>query len=314
MSPKAPAGARARLRRAHARYFDGIAMASPALSTISFPRCREQPRTARGGVRLGPKNMVKCKSDMKFFVYACAIVAVILIAGCSGNPKPRSESPAPKVEVPNAGSISGKVNFSGEPPAMKTIDMSATPACAQQHAAPQRSEELVVNGNHTLKFVFVWLKSGVPERNWPAPGAPAVLDQIGCMYEPHVIGVMVNQEVRFGNSDPTNHNIHPLPRLNAEWNESEAPKTSDLVKRFSKQEVMVPVKCNIHPWMRAYIGVVSHPFFAVTGDDGSFTLKGVPPGKYIVEAWQERLGRKEVEVTIGPKEDKTVDFDFTPQS
>jgi plastocyanin len=255
-------------------------------------------------------------------VRSCAIVPVLLLAACSG-PKTQSENAPPKsepansvaaVEDANAGSISGKVSLTGDAPVMKTIDMSATPACAKEHPTPQKSEEVVVNGNHTLKYVFVWVKSGVPERTWPTPKTPAVLDQIGCMYEPHVIGVMVNQDVKYGNSDPTNHNIHPLPRLNAEWNESEAPKASDVVKHFTKQEVMVPVKCNIHPWMRAYIGVVSHPFFAVTDDSGTFKIKGLPPGQYTLEAWHERFGRKEVQVTVGPKEEKTVDFEFSAKS
>jgi hypothetical protein len=134
------------------------------------------------------------------------------------------------------------------------------------------------------------------------------------MYEPHVFGAMVNQDVRFTNSDPTNHNVHPLPRKNTEWNESEAPKTSDIRKKFTKEEIMIPIKCNIHPWMRAFIGVVSHSFFAVTGDDGTFKIKGLPPGKYTLSAWHERYGVRELEVTVAPKEEKTVDFSFSPKT
>ncbi len=260
---------------------------------------------------------------MRTIIITCALFSSLLLIGCGG-PKTESENATPKetpgksaagvpagVDEANAGSISGKVEFTGAKPEMRTIDMSATEACAKQHSTPQKSEEIVVNGNNTLKYVFVWVKSGVPERPWPAPTGAAVLDQTGCMFEPHVIGAMVNQEVKFTNQDATNHNIHPLPRLNAEWNETESPKSSDVVKRFTKQEVMVPVKCNIHPWMRAYIGVVSHPFFAVTGDDGAFKIKGLPPGNYTLEAWQERYGRKDIDVTVGPKEDKTVDFEFS---
>lgn len=256
---------------------------------------------------------------MKKYSIVCGIVCALLLTSCGGT-KPQSESAAPKnepaktaagtppgVDEANAGTISGKVSFTGKKPVMKTIDMSAVPACVKEHG-PSKSEEIVVNGNDTLKYVFVWLKSGVPEGTWAPPAGAVALDQTGCMYEPHVIGVMVNQDVKFSNSDATNHNIHPLPRINAEWNESQPPKGSELVKRFSKQEIMVPVKCNVHPWMRAYIGVVSHPFFAVTGDDGSFKIKGVPPGKYTLEAWQERYGTQDVEVTIAPKEDKAVDF------
>lgn len=250
----------------------------------------------------------------KFAAYG--IVASLLIVSCGGPKEPtKSAAGTPSaVDEATAGTISGKVNFTGAKPDVRTIDMSGNEACAKAHSTPQKSEEVVVNSNGTLKYVFVWVKSGVPDRPWPAPAAPAVLDQMGCMFEPHVFGVMVNQDVKFANSDNTNHNIHPLPRVNTEWNHSEPPKTSDLVKRFNKQEVMIPVKCNIHPWMRAFLGVVNHPFFAVTGDDGTFKIRGLPPGKYTVEAWHERYGRKAVELTIGTKEDKTVDFEFSSKS
>jgi plastocyanin len=241
-----------------------------------------------------------------------ALVLSVISIGCGGSKTETASQPA-VVDDANAGSISGKVAFSGPAPEMKTIDMSATPACASAHSTPQKSEEVIVNPNKTLKYVFVWLKSGVPDKAWPVSSTPVSMDQTGCMYEPHVIGAMVNQDVKFANSDSTNHNIHPLPRKNTEWNESEPPKTSDVVKKFTKEEVMMPVKCNIHPWMRAYIGVVSHPFFAVTGDDGAFKIKGLPPGKYTVEAWHERYGRKEVEITVAAKEDKAVDFEFSAQ-
>ncbi len=257
---------------------------------------------------------------------SCGFAASLLLAGCGG-PQTQSENTKPKeeptktsaglppgVDPANAGTVTGKVSFTGKAPEMKAIDMSGTAACAREHTAPQKSEEVVVNGDGTLKYVFVWVKSGVPAGPWAAPSAPVVLDQIGCMYQPHVIGAMVNQDIRFANSDSTNHNIHPLPRVNAEWNQSEAPKSSDLLKHFTKPEVMVPVKCNIHPWMRAYIGVVSHPFFAVTGGDGAFKIKGLPPGKYTIEAWHERYGRQEKEITVGAKEDKNVDFDFSAKT
>jgi hypothetical protein len=121
---------------------------------------------------------------------------------------------------------------------------------------------------------------------------------------------MVNQEIEISNSDPTNHNIHPLPAVNREWNESQAPGTDPRMKSFPREEIMIPVKCNIHPWMRTYIGVVSHPFFAVTGDDGTFTIKGLPPGEYTVEAWHERFDKMETKVKVGPKETGKADFTY----
>ena len=193
---------------------------------------------------------------------------------------------------------------------MKNLSMDATPACARAHSTPQKSQEVLVNDNGTLKNVFVYVKSGLPDKQWSPPGGAIKLEQKGCMYEPHVMGVMTNQEIEIINDDPTNHNIHPLPKDNKEWNESQPPKGDPKKKAFARQEVMIPVKCNVHPWMRAYIGVVAHPFFAVTGDDGTFTLKGVPPGTYKIEAWHEKFGTKEMDVTIAPKDSKTADFEF----
>jgi plastocyanin len=207
----------------------------------------------------------------------------------------------------NAATITGKVTFTGEKPAMRTIDMSANPACQRAHTTPQKSEEVIVNDNGTLRNAFVWIKSGLPDRQWPVPTTTVALDQDGCMYKPHVIGVMAGQGIEIKNDDPTNHNIHPLPKINQEWNESQPPKGDAKTKSFPREEVMIPVKCNVHPWMRAYIGVVSHPFFAVTGDDGTYTIKGLPPGTYTLEVWQEKYGTKDVPVTVGAKESKSVD-------
>ena len=257
---------------------------------------------------------------MKHNIFLYLIISVLLLTGC-GEAKhehagPAESAPAAtlKIDEATAGSISGKVNFSGEATPGRPIDMSATPACGAAHQTPKLAEDVIVNGNRTLKNAFVWVKSGLPEGTWPVPAAPAVLDQNGCVYSPRVLGVMVNQPVRFENSDPTIHNIHPLPRVNREWNESQPPKGEAKMKQFDKPEVMMAVKCNIHPWMRAYIGVVEHPFFAVTGDDGSFSIKGMPPGKYTVEAWHERYGTQHLEVTVTPKENKTVDFAFKASS
>ena len=249
---------------------------------------------------------------------SCGAASLLLLAGCGGS-KPPEASEAPKKEAAaapaamddaNAGSITGKVSFAGDKPVMKTLSMDATPACARAHTTPQKSQEVLVNENGTLKNVFVWVKAGVPDKQWPVPPSAVKLEQKGCMYEPHVLGVMATQEIEIINDDPTNHNIHPLPKVNQEWNESQPPKGDPKKKSFARQEVLISVKCNVHPWMRAYIGVVGHPFFAVTGDDGTFTIKGLPPGTYTIEAIQEKFGSKEMQVTVGAKEAKTADFDF----
>ena len=247
--------------------------------------------------------------------------AILLLAGCGGT-KTQSDSEKPKeatgspvalppagVSVTDAGNIHGRISFQGKKPEMKAIDMSANPACEKAHGGGAKSEE-VSGDDGALANVFVWIKSGLPDAAWTPPSTAVTLDQKGCIYSPRVLGVVVNQEVRFTNSDPTNHNIHPMPNQNQEWNESQPAQGEAKAKKFDREEVMVPVKCNIHPWMRAYIGVVHHPFFAVSSADGSFTLKGVPPGKYTIEAWHERYGRKTVEVTVAPKQDQQAAFEF----
>ncbi len=254
----------------------------------------------------------------KKLVLALLLIPVLFLAGCGGSKEEtKTETPAatpaasaPPIDEANAGTITGKVSFTGATPVMKNISMDATPACARQHSTPPKSEEVALNADGTLKNVFVWVKAGVAERQWPMPSTTPVLDQHTCVYQPHVLGVMVNQEIEIRNSDPTNHNVHPLPKVNREWNESQAPKSDPKRKSFPREEIMIAVKCNVHPWMRSYIGVVNHPFFAVTGADGAFSIKGLPPGDYTVEAWHEKLGAQEAKVTVGAKESKTADFNF----
>ncbi|HTQ54338.1 MAG TPA: carboxypeptidase regulatory-like domain-containing protein [Bryobacteraceae bacterium] len=252
---------------------------------------------------------------MTRFWITCGAAAALLLASCGGSKEEakKEEAAAPAaapaaVDEATAATITGKVSFSGAKPAMKTIDMSANPACQRAHTTPQKSEEVVVNDNGTLRNAFVWIKSGLPDRQWPVPATPVELAQDGCMYKPHVIGVMTGQGIEIKNDDPTNHNIHPLPKINPEWNESQPPKGDPKTKSFAREEVMIPVKCNVHPWMRAYIGVVSHPFFAVTGEDGSYTIKGLPPGSYTLEVWHEKYGTKDVPITVKAKESATQDF------
>jgi plastocyanin len=256
------------------------------------------------------------RNVLKKLVIVAGIVGVLLTAGCGGSGEKAAKAPEKESaaglspDMANGATLTGKVSFTGKKPVMREIDMSANPACQKIHPKPVPSEEVILNADGTLANVFVWVKAGVPEGKWSAPSTPAVIDQEGCIYKPRVLGVVIGQNVEFRNSDDTNHNIHPLPRLNTEWNESQPPKGEPKLKTFDREEVMVPVKCNVHPWMRTNIGVVRHPFFAVTGSDGKFTIAGLPPGSYTLEAWHERYGRQELQATVAAKDSKTVDFSF----
>jgi len=253
---------------------------------------------------------------MSQFLLLLIAVLGALLAACGGGSAPETKT-EPKAESAPAppgpagdSVIEGKVTFLGPKPVLKPVSMDATPACARQHSKPPMSEEAIVAADGAVKNVFVWVKAGLAPGSWPKPSGMVTIDQVGCVYKPHVVGVMVDQEIQFLNSDPTNHNIHPLPRINREWNESQAPKGDPKIKSFPKQEVMIPIKCNVHPWMRVWVGVVAHPFFQVTGDDGTFSLKGLPAGEYTVEAWHERFGTQELKVKVGAKETGKADFAF----
>jgi len=245
------------------------------------------------------------------------IVPLLFLAACGGakdEAKKDEAAPpaaaAPAVDEATAATVSGKVMFDGAKPGIRAISMDATPACSRQHSTPPKSEEVVLNADGSLANVFVYVKAGLPAQQWPAPTTPAKLDQKTCIYSPHVIGVMVNQDIEITNSDPTNHNIHPLPKANREWNESQPPGGEAKVKQFPREELGIAVKCNVHPWMRSYIHVMSHPYFGVTGGDGTFSIKNLPPGEYTVEAWHEKYGAQEVKVKVGAKEEGKADFTF----
>src|SRR5262249_16785515 len=253
---------------------------------------------------------------MKMFWIAAATAAAVALAGCGGGeskaeaPKELKSVTGPAVapDLVNGGTITGRVAFGGPKPTIRNLDMSAVPYCMRAHPDGAPSEEVVLNANGTLKNAFVWVKSGLPDANWQVPETVETLDQKGCMYTPHLMAVMTGQKISIQNSDGTNHNIHPMPAANQEWNESEPPGAPAKTQSFPREEILLPIKCNIHSWMRAYISVVSHPFFAVTGDEGTFTIKGLPPGIYTVEVAHEKYGKQEQQVTVGAKESKTADF------
>lgn len=256
---------------------------------------------------------------MRSHLFAAALAASLALAGCGGGPDKTEESkravaetkpsgPPVAPDLENGATVTGKVGFEGAKPVPRKLDMSAVPSCEHTHPNGAFSEEVVINPNNTVRNTFVWVKSGVPNQNWQVPSTPVQIDQKGCMYVPHVAGVMAGQPVAFTNSDPANHNIHPMVQANGEWNESQPPGSGAIHRTFPKQEVMVGIKCNVHNWMRAYLGVVRHPFFAVTGDDGTYTIKGLPPGTYTIEIVHEKYGKQEQQITVGAKDSKTADF------
>jgi plastocyanin len=249
--------------------------------------------------------------------------ALLLVVGCSSEKKTEETSeqtaaPAQQAATPidqaTVGEITGKVTFDGTKPKLARIMMDQDPVCVKKHSGPVYAEDGEVNSNGTLPNVFIYVKSGAEKYTFATPTEAVTLDQDGCMYKPHVLGIMAGQTLKVVSSDATTHNIHPMPKDNREWNESQPPGAAPIEKSFARPEVMIPVKCNQHPWMRAYIGVVSNPFYAVTGSDGTFTIKGLPPGDYTIEAWSAVSGgagqTQEQKVTVAPKETKTVDFTF----
>jgi hypothetical protein len=192
--------------------------------------------------------------------------------------------------------------------------MDAEPTCAKQHSGAITEETVVVGEKGALADVVVYVKDGLGNRTFDTPKEPVVIDQKGCIYTPHVVALQTNQPLKVTNSDPTSHNIHPVPQNNKEWNKSQAPGAAPIEESFSREEVAIPVKCNVHPWMKSWIAVFKHPYFQVTKKDGSFHLHNLPPGEYTIVAWHGELGTSEQKVTIGPKESKTIEFVFKAQA
>jgi len=210
----------------------------------------------------------------------------------------------------SAGTITGTIHFKGPAPSA-TVELTGDPVCTGGGGrATIPSEAVVVNSNHTLRNVFVYVKSGLEGKHFPAPSAHAFITQKGCRYIPHVIGMMVNQPLDITNDDPTLHNIHALPMYSRQFNLAEPQKGMMQTRTFDKPEIMVRLKCDVHRWMSAYIGVLDNPFFAVSGSSGTFTIPNLPPGKYELETWHEKYGTKTITVDVGPNDVRTVDVTY----
>ncbi len=248
----------------------------------------------------------------------CAFVTLVLLLGFSitacnnratvaSQASPMKQPKAAPVDPATAATITGTVSFDGVPPKPKLIDMSNDPGCKGQ----AESEQVVVDDGH-LANVLVYVKAGLPAGAYDPPAQALSIKQEGCRYVPHMAAVMVGQPVQFEDDDSTLHNIHPMPKQNPEWNQSQMPNSQPLDKTFSQPELMIPIKCNQHPWMHMYLSVIGNPFFAVTGNDGKFALAGLPPGTYTIATVQEKLGEKTQTVTIGAKENKSLNFSYQP--
>jgi plastocyanin len=206
------------------------------------------------------------------------------------------------------GTVSGKVTYTGTPAKQKTIDMSKEPTCQKQYTTPQTTETVVTGAGNVLENVVVYVSAGAPDEK-SAPTQAVTFTQKGCRYTPHVLVMQTGQELKVVNDDQTSHNIHPLAKVNREWNKSQPPGAPPITDKFDKEE-FISVKCNIHPWMHGYFAVLKTSHYAVTGDSGTFSLPDLPPGKYTITAWQEDYGPMTQDVTITGNETKNVDFTF----
>jgi hypothetical protein len=217
--------------------------------------------------------------------------------------------PAEAIPSPAGGTVSGKVTFTGTPAKAKPLDLSKEPACVKMHSAdPLMPENVVTGPGNTLRNVVVYISIGAPDTT-SAPANPAAFEQHGCHYTTHVLALRVGQEIKISNNDPISHNIHPLAKINREWNRIQPPNTPPFSYAYDKEE-FIPVKCNIHSWMRGYFVVLNTSHFAVTGEDGRFSLPELPPGRYTVTAWHETFGTQSREITIASGESQTINFVF----
>lgn len=272
--------------------------------------------------------MFKVSRSLPWSLVALLTLTVGLAVACGGGtdtsaPEPSaatSSEPAPAAAPATtgsgapaptgSGSVTGAVAYEGKVPNFKPLNMDADPACAAKHDAPVYPETLVLGEGQSLANVFVQVKNP-PQGSHPVPSDAVVINQHGCQYLPHVAGVMVDQPLQFQNSDGVLHNVHGLPEENREFNIGMPPTVTEKNQTFNKPEPLFPVKCDVHPWMRSFVAVMTHPYFAVTGEDGSFSIEGLPAGTYEVEAWHEKLGTQTASVTVADGEPATADFTFS---
>ena len=241
-----------------------------------------------------------------------SILMLAAAAACGGSDAPAEAPPepaAPAFDPATAGNVTGSIMLEGEPPAAEMIRMNSDPVCVKQ-ATDTETNYYVVGEGGGLGNVFVYVKEGL-QGDFPPASDTVILDQQGCRYMPHVFGIQVGQTLQVVNSDPTLHNIHATPANNPEFNTGQPIQGMTFDRTFDNVEVMVPFKCDVHGWMNAYLGVLDHPFFAVTAPDGSFDISGLPPGDYVIEAWHEELGTQTQNVTVAEGGTAEMSLTFT---
>lgn len=271
----------------------------------------------------------------------CGALTLALVGGCGGEPAGRVPPPAAEPTTAQASSesgamaaesgaaaattttttaapavsgsvrITGTIKFSGAAPKMPVIQMGADPICMARHKTPITGEALVLGADNAMANVFVRIKSGLPSKAWPTPSEPVVLDQNGCHYTPHVFAVMVGQKLVIKNPDGTLHNVHALCKVNPEFNIAMPKNRTEAEKVFDKAEDIFQIKCDVHPWMGGWMAVTDNPFYAVSGMNGKYEIRGdLPAGSYEIEAWHEKLGVQTAKVTVPASGSVTQDFTF----
>lgn len=240
----------------------------------------------------------------------CISIGAALCFSCGGGDSAKPARQPTPLDLATTGAIGGVVQFTGSAPEQSVVQLSGWSECAAQHPEgnPKAGDVLINDGK--LQNAMVYVRDGLGDRVFAVPTTPVVLDQQGCVFTPRVLGAQTDQPLQMLNSDPLAHNVHGAPKNSSGWNMSLGVKGASRTTTVTKPEAMIEIKCDIHPWMRAHLGVFDHPYFALSGADGRFTLKDIPPGDYTVEAWHERFGVQTQKVTVGPKETKEISFTF----
>jgi hypothetical protein len=247
----------------------------------------------------------------RILLFGLAVTMLVSLSSHAAFQDPANTSEKPLYHASgNEGSVLGTITVSGEVPKARTIDMSADPVCAELNKEP-KTDSLITNQDRLLNvFIYVKESEALKSYRFEVPDTEVVLERKNCRYSPHVLGLRVGQRLAIVSNDPTHHNTHPVPKVNQEWNQTQPPQAPPLIKTFARPEVLIPFKCNHHPWEKAYVGVLDHPFFAVSDNLGNYEIRGLPSGNYKLVFWHERLGEQEVELTVRPGESHRIDLTF----